>query len=448
MEKNEQLFWITVIRTPQEFENIKPQWESLNEQAHTYIYQTYEWNRIWWEFFGEGKELYIVLVYQQHRLVGILPLFKDVVRLAGVKIYTCLRFIGSSVTQPKGEELKGLMPYSDYLDMIVSPGSEQQVCCELMDHFKSQTVEFDQIKLEEIPEQSPLLKYCLSSLGKTSYQYNVRRSSVSPIIKLEPTWDDYLKSLSKRSRYHARRFVKFAHDASCQIFDLESATTEEEMLETFDQLVRLHQKKWNDMGHPGSFAEQRMYNFTQSIIRAFHKKGWVIIKKVRPVHDAGDCVAVDLLFKYKNRYYLVHRGMDDQTRYNKWSPGNVLLNTSLEEATNEHIDVFDFLRGAEDFKFRTANAVIQHQTLNISGIRYSSRLKASVIQTYIAIKRQLQVEREHFQLLFAEHKWGGWYRYLKFSLSRIRQKWNERKRNRDFSNSKKGQQKSLSRDMI
>src|SRR5579859_6248405 len=48
------------------------------------IYMSYDWCRTWWEFYGQGKELRILLFYSGENIVGIVPLYID-----SVGFYQC-----------------------------------------------------------------------------------------------------------------------------------------------------------------------------------------------------------------------------------------------------------------------------------------------------------------------------------------------------------------------
>ena len=83
-------------------------------------------------------------------------------------------------------------------------------------------------------------------------------------------------------------------------------------------------------------------------------------------NEDDKCVALDLLFKFNDTLYLVHRAYDDSSKYSIESTGNVLLYAIIQKAIEEGITTYNFLRGDEDYKFRAANDSIQNYTYKLS----------------------------------------------------------------------------------
>lgn len=66
-----------VLSTDEEFEQIANEWNELVEVVDVDIFQTFEWQRTWWKYFGGNNLLHIVLFRKGSQLVGIMPLFID-----------------------------------------------------------------------------------------------------------------------------------------------------------------------------------------------------------------------------------------------------------------------------------------------------------------------------------------------------------------------------------
>lgn len=393
---------VRVVTSLQEFESLSEDWEQLTETADSYIFETFDWNRIWWKHFGANKKLQILLFEKNHRLVGIAPLFLDTFKVAGREVYRCLRFIGSTVSQPEGEELLGLLPYSDYLDFIIHPQYEEEVISEFLSYISANNQQFEEVVLDEVPEKSKLWEHLVPSLKQRGYDYTVEESSGCPIIKLGDTWEEHLSSKSKSSRYRTRRYVKKATKPDYKIFEFEKAKNLKEVEQAYDRLVKLHQERWEELGFPGTFGEQRMYDFFKEISSVFFKKGWSEFKLVYALEDDNNCVAVDLIFKYKDRTYLVHRALDADSPSVEESPGNVGLYMMVKEAIEEKKSEFDLLRGTESYKFRSANDVLTNRTITINSPGKGS-VNAELVKKYIRLKRRSRLEFKQCKI-FLNHE--------------------------------------------
>ncbi len=416
---------IYIVSNNKEFDSLKTEWNNLVRDSDSFIFQTFEWNRIWWDYFGGGKELHIAVIHHDDRLVGIIPLFRDTVQLFNRRIYSCLRFLGSTVSQPEGENLMGIIAYSDYLDTIISPGYEASAYDLLAQHFRDEELSFDEIILDEVPEDSSLCRYLLPALEEYGYDYSAEICSKSPVIDLNCSWDEYLNSMSKKSRYNARRNLKMSTKASYKIFDIIEIEDADHVVPVYDEMVKLHQQRWNNLGYPGTFAEERMYEFLKKISTVFYQKGWLQFKMAVPANGEGDeeFVAIDMILKYGKRVYMLHRAMNDESPYTQDSPGNVLLYRILKEIADGGIKTFDFLRGIQEFKMRTADNVNKNKKIQIDNPSRKVKFNKEFIKIAVRVKRRLKVERFQAQLIFKDTPViEGLKNYYTFLRRRIRDK--------------------------
>lgn len=408
------------------FENLSERWNDLTLESDSYIFQTYDWNRVWWKYFGAGQQLNILLFKKNNELIGIAPLFLDTFSVSGFTIYNCLRFIGSTVSQPEGEELQGLLPYSDYMDFIIKPGFEEAVITEFSRYLIGTNLDFDELILEEVPEKSALWSHLIPVMNREGFNFQVKESSGCPIIELGCSWEEHLNSLSKSSRYRTRRYVKKATKPDYKIFDVKGVDNVQGVEEAYEHLVNLHQERWNDIGFPGTFGEDRMYQFFKEISTEFFKKGWSQLKLVNAIEEDGKCVAVDLIFKYKDRTYLVHRAIDGSSPSVEESPGNVALYMMVKEAAEEKKKEFDLLRGTESYKFRSANSLLTNKSVEVENPQKNSLLSVPV-KMYVQWKRRMNLEFKQCKIFLTGE--GSFFNKIReygtFLSGRAAQKWKE-----------------------
>lgn len=415
--------YLQVIDDQEEFESLQDSWQELTETGDFTVFQTFDWNKAWWKFFGEGKKLHIISIKDKNNsLIALAPFFWDTLHLGKNRMYSCLRFLGSSVSQPKGPNLMGLHPYSDYLDLIIKPGYEELATALLVQYFEETKLDFSEIILDEIPEESNIWKHLLPMLRNKGYEYEIEKSSVCPVIELGGTWDEYQNSLSKKQRYNNNRALRMVDENSKKGFHIKEIASLEDLHRGFNLLVELHQKRWNQLGFPGAFAEKRMYDFLKEVVTSFYERGWVQIRTAESVKEKGNVIAVDLLFEFKRCTYLVHRALDQDSYYSKYGPGNVLLSVAIKSATEKKMEELDFLRGEEQFKFRTANNVVTNKKVTIQNPDKNGAM-ADIMKNYIAVKRRLAIEWAQIQLFVkGETLQPGLKGYVKFLTNRLKYK--------------------------
>ncbi len=416
---------IKIITEIEGFEALEQEWKELAWASDTLIFQTYEWNRIWWKHFGANKNLHIVAVYKGNKLAGIAPLFEDDITLFGRKVYTCLRFLGSYVSQPEGEPLIGSIPYSDYLGYIIYPGYEKIFYKLILQHFKEVVSYFDEIILDEVSEESSINDKMIPLMANCNYDlsYEIEQASSSPVIQLSSSWNSYLNSLNVKDRYNARRYYKRSKQGKAKVFNIEKLNHANELPGAQSDFIRLHQQQWNNRGFAGTFSEQRMRNFFMEISNSFYEKDLLEFSMAVPAEGDDKIVAVDVIITYKNRLYLLHRGMDEDPLYRKKGPGNVLLFARLNEAINDGVKVFDMLRGSEEFKLRMATKINQNKKIIVRSGFKPRGLLPGLAKKYMKLTHHIRIEKSHLKFVFkGEPIFKAVTKYSQFLQRRIKHK--------------------------
>lgn len=416
---------IKIITHNDDFDALEQIWNELAWKSDTHIFQTYEWNRIWWKHFGTNKKLHIVTVFTGNKLAGIAPLFEDDVALLGRKVYSCLRFLGSYVIQPEGVPLMGGIPYSDYLDCIIHPGNENIFYKRILSYFNEIKSDYDEIILDEVSEESVMYSSMIPLIMSDTYglSYKIKPVFTSPVIQLDSTWDAYLDSLSVKDRYNARRYYKRSEKGNKNAFKIEKIKRLGNLPGAMANLIRMHQLQWNSRGFAGTFSEKRMRNFFMEVAKSFFEKDWIEFNMAMPAEADIKCVAVDMLLTYKNRVYLMHRGMDEDPQYRKQGPGNVLLYARLNEAIHDGVKVFDMLRGSEEFKVRMATKINQINQIIICSGNQSGRLMTAMVKKYMKMIHHVRIEKLRIKLMFGGKSFfKGISEYIRLMHMRIKHK--------------------------
>lgn len=418
------LLKMVIITSEKDFSDLEHSWTALADQADVTIFQTFEWNRTWWKYFGKKGALHILLFYDRDKLVGIIPLFWDTITYFGVTIYTALRFLGSNISQAKGKKLIGLISYTDYLNAIILPGYERAVFGKFIDYIKQERAAYDELLLDAVSGNSAILGVLIPLLESKGIAFEIKETMSSQVVVLPQSWEKYLTSLSKNRRYQTRLALKRGTDEEIKVFEIEETDQEEGMLLDYEQLCEMHQKKWNSLGALGSFYEDRSYQFYKEVTLKFFRRGWAKFFKAVPVSAKDQCAAFDLVYEYKHRLFAVHGVADHKSPHYKMGPGIVLLAVTLKNAIEQQSNMYDFLRGCEEYKLGYANKEIKNKTVFVypisrKGIKFSSRL-AKEYQFKI---RQLNVELLKASLFFRDHNVPvATQKYIQFIGARIRNK--------------------------
>jgi CelD/BcsL family acetyltransferase involved in cellulose biosynthesis len=306
------------------------------------IFLTWQWQKIWWDFFGRESQLAIVAVRDGDELIGLAPLYS----LPYDEGPNTLRLIG-------GVEV------SDYLDIIVASGKEEMVYKILWEFLMH---EFDYpweiIDLHNVPAASPT-RTALPTYAKKTKQVQVRAQveDVCPIISLPSGWEEYLALLNKKQRHEVRRKIRKAHkEASVRWYHVQD---EEAVLTEMQDFIELHKRSAEQKK---DFMDQTMQDFFRAVASTACEQGWLrlyslLINEVK--------AASMLCFDYNNSLMVYNSGYDPQL-HASLSPGTVLLAHCIQDAIHRGLKTFDFLRGDEDYKYRLGGQDTEVYNLRIS----------------------------------------------------------------------------------
>ena len=327
---------VVVVDTDSEFMSLEPDWNKLISTADVSVFQTFEWVSTWWKYFGAGCRLNCLVFRSDDRIVGIAPLFRKKVRMFGIGVATHVQFIGCWL--------------SDYVDMIILPGAEARVLRAFADHLRATSGAWDVLDIQDVNERSPLVKqfpHLLEELGFTVTHY---QGNVAPYIELPPTED---RLLQHSRGYNYRRKVKRLQEkfkASVELYRYET----DDVKGAVEMFSSIHGGRWNSLGHPSAFEDERHRAFHIEVSQKFAKRDWLRMFFLKVDHQP---IAVNYAFNFRERIYMYQSNAHASGEIMKSSPGFVIQCIAMTEGIKEGMKVFDFLRGDEPYKYKEWDAV-------------------------------------------------------------------------------------------
>lgn len=315
------------LTTANAFAELAEEWSALLRRAAVdTLFLTPQWQRVWWQHFGTALELYLLLARDEAgTLQGIAPLYAQ--EEAGRRI---LRFIGG-------------LEVSDYLDLIVARGREDEVYRAFLEYLLAEP-SWDLLDLHCLPATSPtseaLRQACAECLPEG---LTIEPEEAAPYIPLPEGWEAYLAALDKKQRHEIRRKVRRAEaEAEVRWSRLQDPAGLEEAVETF---IRLHRAS-----HPEkeAFMTPQMAAFFRDMAYVTWEAGWL---NLYTLWLDGRPAASLWCFDYGDDLLLYNSGFDPAWRP-ELSAGIVLLAYCIQDAIARRKRRFDFLRGGESYKYR------------------------------------------------------------------------------------------------
>jgi CelD/BcsL family acetyltransferase involved in cellulose biosynthesis len=314
-----------VLTTPDALEQLRPEWQRLwSEDERATPFQSPAWLLPWWKHVGVGTLASVALrCAHSGQLVGFAPLY---VYMDTVSASRHLFPIGMVTT--------------DYVDLLAAPGREGEVARALLSCLAGRMHEWDVIEFPQLRADSPLLDACAGWRGE------IRPAEPHPVLPLAGEGDLPIpKSMAANLRTCRNRAAR----AGTVKFEQADAASLPEFL---DALLRLHASRWTERGQPGVLAEPPVQACHAEAAPLLHAEG---LLRLHGLRLDGELVAVlyclaDLPRRQACRCYYYIGGFDP--RFATLGPGTLLVAHAIREAMKEGATGFDFLRGAELYKYR------------------------------------------------------------------------------------------------
>jgi CelD/BcsL family acetyltransferase involved in cellulose biosynthesis len=356
---------IEKITTREGFAALEPVWNKLLEQsASNTLTLTYEWMSSWWEVFGEGRELYILLALVGNELIGIAPMLKRTVQHYGVLPFRRIEFLASG--EDEADEI-----CSDYLDFILKRGREEEAVKGIVKYIQEEDADWDEVLLTDVSGDSPNLPLLKTLCEDRNTRLQTMRDELCVYVQLPDSWDELLKNLKKSFRQKINRDRRAFAGQEGELKVIESR---EGFEEGFDALVELHQQRWLSKGMPGVFSSEKFTRFHRLFAPKAIQNSW--LKLYLALKD-GEPIAAIYNFAYNHKIHSYQSGFR-QENSGLHSPVVLLRSFAIEHAIGFGCREYDFLKGREgSYKFEWLP-----QTRNIVQLRLAqSRTKEALYTT-------------------------------------------------------------------
>jgi len=313
------------------FSSLKERWDALlEESSDNNIFLTWEWLFIWWRHYGKGKQLRILLIKEQDKIIGILPLMQwqykkgpfHVNVLENICAEEC-DYSGVILTERIDESIAVLL---DYLSKITSDGKTF-------------------VRIWHVPIASSFLTVLQKSypLYAKSLALDERLSSYCIYITLPATWEGYFQNLGRKTRRNIRRLSNLLERDHKVEFKKYSG--DDEIQNKLEILFHLHQQRWQGKDNGSKFLETRAREFYIDASEAFQEKGWLDLSFL---DIGGKIVSIEWGFNYDESYWSMTSSFDCD--YSRYSVGNIHAMHLVKAAICNGQLKYYMLKGTEEYK--------------------------------------------------------------------------------------------------
>jgi CelD/BcsL family acetyltransferase involved in cellulose biosynthesis len=323
---------LQVITTADEFTKLRAPWKELHCAENGTLFQLPEWHATWWELYGANRGLQVQTYWSDGLMVGVIPVYTQTKTVAHVKLRRS-SFMGD--VQAHG----GYCP-------LVDSGCADEMARHAGDFFKDElkTGAVDILDFNSFPAESKFMGLLASHLhdgvilrfDAENYPHIVNEGPVNG--------EAFLKSLPPKRRHGLQKSWRHLVKAGVEI----TAVTDWDGGKAFDDLVRLHVTRWNQVGQEGRLSLRRFSLFLRSMVQQLMPTGNARIYLVR---FQGESLAAHLMFRVGRRWYGYVNGRHPTHELMHYSVGDLLTMQVMTDAFDEGCDLFDLMGGDYPYKY-------------------------------------------------------------------------------------------------
>jgi CelD/BcsL family acetyltransferase involved in cellulose biosynthesis len=328
----------------------------------------HEWVRTWWECFGAGRRLHIVVIRRGGLIAAIAPLMWESTRMYGLRVRQ-LRLLQNDHT-----------PRTDILIVDHPADSYRAIWNALLDCQES----WDLVLLNQVPTQSPTRDTLFAHAAAKDFPTGVWPSNQSPYLELPGTWDTYYASLSSKFKQNLRNRLSRLNQLGDAALELIQDGTD--IRSCCEDAWRLEDSGWKREEGTAITSDPAVKRFYTLLAERAALHGWL---RLLFLTVNGRRIATSYGSIYRDRLFLFKTGYD--TEFAKCAPFKLLTYLAAQEAFKQGLSEVDFLGDAEPWKLEWTSTTRDHEWLFIFSNTSRGRL----------------LHRAKFQLLPAVKRWRG-----------------------------------------
>jgi CelD/BcsL family acetyltransferase involved in cellulose biosynthesis len=282
---------VECVADPASLRSLRGEWQNLFSRCpQATPFNSWDWLFSWWQAYGAGRQLRIVLVRIDGTLAGIAPLYTGQEKSTLRTPCRVMRFVGDGSFD------------SDHLGFLIDPSRENAVMRQFEDWLQ-RSRDWDVLALREITGGSGLDAAMRDFAGKLGLRFR-SEESVCAVLDLPASYEEFLQARQSRFRTKARSLTRKI-DQGEVVFETQCGPVG--LRRKLRSLFDLHQRRWNAVGQPGVFGLRAKRIFYAHFVPRFARNGWLRLYSLR---RGQDYVAHQLCFGFAGTTFLLQEGFD------------------------------------------------------------------------------------------------------------------------------------------
>ncbi|MHB9155701.1 MAG: GNAT family N-acetyltransferase [Endomicrobiales bacterium] len=332
------MYTIEMIDSFEEFRKIEGVWnEALSRSGREAPFMTHEWFSCWWEAFGAGKKMRVLLVKEKGAVVALAPLMKTRLRVAGLPA-AAVTFMHNTIAPRAG---------------VIVLKDDERIMNEMLDFLSSPGQGHHLLMLDSLEKASPANVMLRSAITSRSLPCRQIDDARSPYIPIAGSWDDYLKGRSKSFRYQLNRLERlFAKKGDCEI---RTYATAGDAGKAMEELLAVSRKTWKFRAGTAIASRPESTRFFTLLAHKGMAGGWLSIWMLK---CGGKPVAFQYVLDDKRKMTGLKMEFDEE--YRAMVPGKFLAQRLIQYCFDHRYDEFDMMGRDEGHKMEWSSVCRPH----------------------------------------------------------------------------------------
>ena len=329
-----------VVTDYEAFAALQPEWNDVARRAQaTSPFLLHEWFRTWWDSFGAGHRLHVVIAREGNRIVGIAPLMAEQVHMYGLPVRR-LDLLHNDHT-----------PRADWIVDRSTPNAYEA----LWNALHETRGHWDLLQLSRLPHDSPTLPAIAGLAQRERCLTGTWRGDVSPYLTLSGTWDSYLASLPAKFRSNLRnRFSRLTHIGEPRL----ELVDHDDDGQACEDALRLEASGWKVDAGTSIASSAPVRQFYKRLAERAAAGGWL---RLMFLTVGGRRIATSYGACLDGTLFLVKTGYDPE--FAACAPFKLLTYLAIQHAYAEGLREIDFLGDTEAWKLEWTDTNRPHDWL-------------------------------------------------------------------------------------
>jgi CelD/BcsL family acetyltransferase involved in cellulose biosynthesis len=343
---------VSEINDYESFLSIQKEWNALLEKCpNDTIFLRHEWFKCWWDTYGQRKQLCILLVREDGKLLGIGPFMALRAYFRGLPV-KIISFIENDET-----------PRSN----VICIDKHEEIIEEMITYLTEKKRSWDLICLNKIPANNGSYEVISSVCAMNKLPFIAKTSWRSPFLKIEGDWDSFYKNTSQKFKKRHRSInnrIKRLGDIS-----ITNVTKPQDVESTIAEVFSIGETCWKHKIRKAISSTRENRQFFSKLASIASTQGWLSLWILKMNKKP---VAFEYHLQYKGSVHGLRSEFDE--KYAEFSPGAVLDGYIVQNIFQRGFREYDMGGSADEYKKHWTPNSCDHMSILIFNNSIYSKL--------------------------------------------------------------------------